>query len=120
MYPAGLAQCPDEGMVIEMKTQGENKDRKQTEQPKVFAELVMPAVLPDGNGGFIPCAELLTEEELVIFLRIPHVSNSKNHHNVIENLKRMHGLPRIHICGKPLYPREAINEWIKNKTKNTK
>ena len=63
---------------------------------------------------------LLTEKELIEFLRIPHVSNSKNYHNVIENLKRMHGLPRIHICGKPLYPREAINEWIKNKTKNTK
>ena len=117
---AKMAQIPCGKMVFEMKTQGANKDRKQAEQPKVFAELVMPAVLPDSNGGFMPCAELLTEEELVIFLRIPHVSNSKNYHNVIENLKRMHGLPRIHICGKPLYPREAINEWIKNKTTNTK
>jgi hypothetical protein len=81
-------------MVFEMKTQGANKDRKQAEQPKVFPDLVMPAVLPDSNGGFMPCTELLTEEELVIFLRIPHVSNSKNYHNVIENLKRMHGLPR--------------------------
>jgi len=82
--------------------------------------LIAPAVSPNGNGEFALCPELLTEEELVIFLRIPHVSNSKNYHNVIENLKRMHDLPRIHICGKPLYPREAINEWIKNKTTNQK
>ncbi len=59
---------------------------------------------------------LLTEKELIDFLRIPHVSNSKNYHNVIENLKRMHGLPRIHICGKPLYPVEEIKERIEKKT----
>ena len=115
-----MAQISCRNMVFEMKTQGANKDRKWPERPRVFPDLMTPAVLPDGNGGFMPCAELLTEEELIIFLRIPHVSNSKNYHNVIENLKRMHGLPRIHICGKPLYPREAINEWIKNKTTNTK
>jgi len=60
--------------------------------------------------------DLLTEEELITFLRIPDVSNAKDFHNVIENLKRMHDLPRIHICGKPLYPKEAIKTWIKEKT----
>ncbi|OHB49688.1 MAG: hypothetical protein A2Y10_05900 [Planctomycetes bacterium GWF2_41_51] len=60
--------------------------------------------------------DLMTEEELIIFLRIPQISNSEDYHNVIENLKRMHGLPRIHICGKALYPREAIVEWIRTKT----
>jgi len=58
----------------------------------------------------------MTEAELIVFLRIAEVSKSKDHHNVIENLKRMHRLPRVHICGKPLYPREAIREWIKQKT----
>jgi len=60
-------------------------------------------------------SELMTESELIQFLRIPEVSNSKDYHNVIENLKLMHDLPRIHICGKPLYPREAIREWIRKK-----
>ena len=64
--------------------------------------------------------EIMTESEVIRFLRIPEVSNSKNYHNVIENLKRMHDLPRVHICGKPLYPREAIKEWIKEKTINGK
>ena len=75
------------------------------------------AILPDGNGGFTPCPELLTEDELIIFLRIPEVSKSTDYHNVIENLKRMHDLPRIHMCGKPLYPLEEIREWIRKKTK---
>jgi len=53
-----------------------------------------PAVLPDGNGGFTP------------------ISNSKDYHNVVENLKRFRGLPRIHICRKTLYPKKAILEWV--------
>jgi len=65
-------------------------------------------------------SELMTEVELISYLRIPEVSKSKDYHNVIENLKRMHDLPRIHVCGKPLYPREAIKEWVKEKTTNGK
>jgi hypothetical protein len=65
-------------------------------------------------------SELMTEIELITYLRIPEVSKSKDYHNVIENLKRMHDLPRIHVCGRPLYPREAIREWIKGKTTNGK
>ena len=65
-------------------------------------------------------SELMTEVELISYLRIPEVSKSKDYHNVIENLKRMHDLPRIYVCGKPLYPREAIREWIKKKTTNEK
>ena len=63
---------------------------------------------------YIP--ELITESELIEFLRIPEVSKAKDHHNVVENLKRMHDLPRVHICGQPLYPRAAIRDWIKEKT----
>ena len=78
------------------------------------------AVLPDGNGGFTPCPELLTEQELVVFLRIPEISKAENYHNVIENLKRMRDLPRIHLCGKTLYPRREIIKWITEKTKTGK
>lgn len=74
-----------------------------------------PVVLPDGNGGFTPCPELLTEEELIVFLRIPHISKAKDCHNVIENLKRMHNLPCIHICKQPLYPLRAILRWVEEK-----
>ena len=63
---------------------------------------------------------LMTESELIAFLRIPEVSKARNYHNVISNLKRMHDLPRIHICGQPLYPREAIQEWIRDRTNKGK
>ena len=57
-------------------------------------------------------SELMTESEVIQFLRIPELSSSKDHHNVIENLKRVRGLPRIHICRKALYPRKAVLQWV--------
>ncbi len=54
--------------------------------------------------------------ELVLFLRIPDVSKGEDHANVIKNLKRMRGLPCIHICRQPLYPMEAIRGWIQEQT----
>jgi hypothetical protein len=72
--------------------------------------------IPDGNGGFILYPELLTEEELIIFLRIPEISKSQNYHNVIEHLKKVRGLPRIHICHKVLYPKKAVLEWVEKET----
>ncbi len=72
-----------------------------------------PAVLPGGNGGSVPCPDVMTEEEVIRFLRIPEVSKSRDHRNVIANLKRMHDLPRIHLCGKTLYPLDAVKDWIK-------
>ena len=77
---------------------------------------VMPSILPDGNGNFAPCPDLLTEEELIRFLRIEEISSSKDYHNVIEHLQRLRSLPRIHICNKTLYPREAIMKWIEQET----
>lgn len=79
---------------------------------------IIPAVLPDGNGGFTPCPPLMTEDELIAFLRIPEVSKATNHHNVVGNLKLVRNLPRIHICNKALYPLEAVMAWIREQTKN--
>jgi len=58
---------------------------------------------------------LLTEHELIDLLRIRETSHAANYHNVIENLKRMHGLPCIHIGKTPLYPFEAVRQWILDK-----
>jgi len=94
----------------------QNGDDKRPQRQSDFPYPVTPAVLPDGNGGFTPCPELMTEEELIAFLRIPEVSKSDDHHNVIEHLKRIRNLPRIHICNKTLYPRKAIEKWIERET----
>ncbi|MFC1737957.1 hypothetical protein ACFL1G_02775 [Planctomycetota bacterium] len=60
--------------------------------------------------------DLMTEAELIEYLRIPEVSRSDNFHNVIENLKRMRDLPRMHICSKALFPLKAVRDWIVKET----
>ena len=60
--------------------------------------------------------ELMTESELIRFLRIPEISGSANYHNVIEHLKRHRGLPRIYICNSAMYPKKAILDWIEKET----
>jgi len=67
-----------------------------------------------------PSPDLMTEQELVQFLRIPHVTTSKDHHNVIKNLIRMRDLPRIKLCGRRLFPRQAVLEWIEKETTKNK
>jgi len=61
-------------------------------------------------------SELMTESEVIRFLRIPEISGSRNYHNVIQHLKKFRGLPRIHICRKALYPKKAILEWVEKET----
>ena len=60
--------------------------------------------------------ELMTEAELILFLRIPEISKAEDPHQVIVNLKRMRDLPCIHICRQPLYPLDAIRAWVKQQT----
>jgi len=43
------------------------------------------------------------------------VSQTPNPHHVVENLKRFHHLPCIHISRQPLYPLAAIRRWIEEK-----
>lgn len=61
--------------------------------------------------------ELMTEDELIEFLRIPEISKAEEYGNVIANLKRMRDLPCIHICREPLYPLSAVRLWIEQQTK---
>jgi hypothetical protein len=68
--------------------------------------------LAGGQGGATGWPVLLTEVEVIRMLRIPEVSSAADHHNVIENLKRMRGLPRVHLCGKALYPLAGVVRWI--------
>ena len=72
----------------------------------------LAAVLPGPDGGFGSCPVVMTEEELIRFLRIPEISNATDHGHVIENLKRKHGLPRIHLCGKTVYLTDSVKQWL--------
>jgi len=72
------------------------------------------AILSGSEFEFRLCPTVMTEEELIQLLRIPEISKSKSHRNVIENLKRTRGLPRIRLCGKTVYLRDAIKAWLEN------
>jgi len=60
--------------------------------------------------------DLMTEAELIEYLRIPELSKSEDFRNVIANLKRMRDLPRIHICSKALFPLKAVRDWVDKET----
>jgi len=72
----------------------------------------LPTTLPIPESTLLTWPTLMTEEELIRFLRIPEISNAANHRHVIENLKRVHGLPRIHLCGKTVYLTDSIKQWL--------
>lgn len=63
-----------------------------------------------------PFPDLMTEQELIAYLRIPEVSTAQDYHNVVNNLVKMHDLPRIKLCKKRLYPRKAVLQWIDKQT----
>jgi hypothetical protein len=85
-------------------------------ESKIYTNAEIPAALSDGKSGFKSSPNLLTEDELIKFLRIPQISKAKNYHNVIAHLKRFRNLPCIHICRQPLYPCQAVLRWIEEIT----
>jgi hypothetical protein len=91
----------------------------ETEEKKSYPFMVT-TVIPDGKGGVMPCPELMTEDELIRLLRVPEISKAKDYHGVIANLKRMHNLPRLHLCGKTLYPVREVTKWISEKCNSGK
>lgn len=72
----------------------------------------LPSVPTRAAGEFHPCSCVMTEEELIYFLRIPEISTARDYRHVIENLKRKHGLPRIHLCGRTVYLTDSVKQWL--------
>lgn len=56
--------------------------------------------------------DLMTEQELIEYLRMSEVSASKNLKRSVQYLKSFKGLPRINIARSTLYPLTAVREWI--------
>ena len=75
-----------------------NNNGKWSERPKEFTDLRSLAVLPDGNGGFTPCPELLTEEEAIRYLRLNSIGVEKPANTLRYYRKR--GLLRATQVGK--------------------
>lgn len=56
--------------------------------------------------------DVMTEEEVIEYLRIPHVSKAKNYMNVLGNLIRARHLPCFTVSRKRVFFLEAVREWI--------
>jgi hypothetical protein len=84
----------------------DNKRENQVINTRTTAPLSSHSSFPD----------LMTEDQLIEFLQIPYVSKSTDYSNVVKNLIRFRDLPRVKICNKLLYPRQAVLKWVENET----
>jgi hypothetical protein len=92
-------------------------NHEESQQTSGFSGLTVPAVLPDGHGGFAPCPELLTEEEAIRYLRL----DSINVENPASTLRyyRKKGLLRATQVGKSIrYRRVELDRLLERLTQD--
>jgi hypothetical protein len=75
-----------------------------------------PSVLPDGNGGFTPCPEVLTEDEAVRYLRLDLVGH-KSPAATLRYYREKKKLKATRISKKLFYTRKSLNEFLEEMTK---
>lgn len=74
-----------------------------------------PAVLPDGNGGFVPCPELLTEEEAIRYLSLD-IDGPTKPGNTLRYYREKKKLKATKIGKKLLYSRKSLDEFMDRMT----
>jgi len=80
-----------------------------------FPYPITPAVLPDGNGGFTPCPELLTDDEAIRFLRLDGI-NAENPANTLRYYRKK-GFLRATQVGKCIrYRRIELEKLLERLT----
>jgi hypothetical protein len=90
-----------------MKKRSENNNSRLT--------LVAPTVLPDGQGGFTPCPDVLTGEEAVRYLRLD-VDGPKNLLQTLRYYREKGKLQGTRMGKKVVYTRGALNEFLQGMT----
>lgn len=73
--------------------------------------MMTPVVLSDGNGGFTPCPELLTEDEAIRFLRLDTV-NIKDRAATLKRYRKDGLLRGVQISKKIFYIRTELENLI--------
>lgn len=86
--------------IVQLETKRKINENEQEIMPVLLVR--QETVMPD----------LMTEEEVIEYLRIPCVSDARNYKHVIDNLIRFRDLPCIHISRKRLFPRKLVRDWI--------
>ena len=68
--------------------------------------------MPDGNGGWMPTPDLLSEAEAVRFLRIDLIK-IKNPDCTLRRYRKEYGLQTVQISKQVLFPRCELEKLIK-------
>jgi len=74
-------------------------------------ELKAQAVLPNGDGSFTPCPELLTEDEAIRYLRLD-VNGPRNPSGTLKYYRDQGVLRAIRIGRNLRYPRKELDHMI--------
>lgn len=69
------------------------------------------AVLPDGNGGFTPCPELLTEDEAIRYLRLDTI-DIKNPSATLRRYREAVLLRAVQISKRIFYPKTELDAFV--------
>ena len=69
--------------------------------------------IPDGEGGFVPCPDLLTQAEAILYLRIDTV-NVKNPDATLRAYRKNGYLRAVQISKGLFYPRAELERFIEN------
>jgi hypothetical protein len=77
---------------------------------------VIPSVLPDGNGGFTPCPEVLTEDETVRYLRLD-LEGSSYPKQTLKYYRDKGELVAIRIGRRNRYRRRDLDDFLSKKSK---
>ena len=77
-----------------------------------------PAVLPDGNGGYTSCPNLLTEAEAVLYLRLDTLGR-KDPTKTLQYYREKHLLKATRIGNVNFYTRESLDEFLATMTNLT-
>ena len=77
--------------------------------------LVALAVLSDGKGGFMPCPELLTEQEAIRYLRLD-VDGTTDVCRTMKYYRDKRKLIAIKVGQKNRYRRQDLDNFLANKS----
>ena len=77
--------------------------------------LFINPVLPDGNGGFTPCPELLTEEEAIRYLRLD-AGGSPKPIKTMEYYRNKDQIVAVQVGKVNRYRRQDLDDFLAQKS----
>jgi hypothetical protein len=84
---------------------------EKTSNRTTGGQILAFAVLPDGDNGFTPCPEILTEEEAIRYLRLD-IRGPQNPKNTLQYYRDRGVLHGVRIGRQMRYPRRELDAMV--------